>query len=181
MNAMNGDGPALDVLRRRQAPCFAVLAEDMRIVSAEHRLASVCTSSGYAPPRNGRLPAVLEQTLCNMLAESPEGTAAICGSVLIRATILEGVEGRRIAVSLERLAHRAPLETAAERFALTPREATVLELILQGLCAKDIAVRLQIAQTTVGEYFKHLAVKTGTHGRAHMIARVLDYNGPLST
>lgn len=121
------------------------------------------------------MPAALEEALRRLIAACPEGGTSVCGSLFVRVIILAGAEGARIAVALERASCREPLQAAARRFHLTPREAAVLELILQGLCAREIAARLQIAQATVGEYFKHLSAKTDAHGRAQMIARVLDY------
>ncbi len=51
----------------------------------------------------------------------------------------------------------------------------MLELILHGLEAREIAARLNIAESTVGEYYKHLYLKTGVRSRAALVARIFDY------
>lgn len=167
------DEPIPDALRRREGPAFAVLDGDLAVDAAEPRFMALCGKA--APCRMDRLPRDMEHTLRAILRQNSEGGAAIFSGFLLRATVLEGPQGRSTAVSLERIARRAPLRSAADRFGLTRREVAVLELILQGLCAKEIAERLQIARSTVGEYFKHLSAKVDAHTRAQLIARVLDY------
>jgi DNA-binding NarL/FixJ family response regulator len=47
---------------------------------------------------------------------------------------------------------------------------------MSGYDARTIARALHIAETTVGEYFKHLYVKTKAKNRADLVARVLDWS-----
>lgn len=169
------DTRVADIVLRRQAPCFAVLSDDLAILSAEPRFLSVCAMSGYAAAAPDRLPEALEARLRELLSRSAAGGVTLLGSLVVRAAPLDGLAGRGVAISLERAASRAPLQSAAQRFGLTPRESAVLELILQGLPSKEIAKQLQIAQSTVGEYFKHLSCKIESRNRAEMIARVLDW------
>lgn len=48
---------------------------------------------------------------------------------------------------------------------LTNREIEVLRLISEGLCDKDIAVRLGISLETAKSHGKHLRTKTGMENR----------------
>lgn len=53
---------------------------------------------------------------------------------------------------------------------LTAREQQVLELVVDGLSAKEIAYRLQIAPRTVECHIDHLRTKTRSRNRAQLVA-----------
>jgi DNA-binding CsgD family transcriptional regulator len=96
--------------------------------------------------------------------------------LLVRSGILVGASSHFVAVTLEKLLAREPLDVAAERFRLSPRELQVLRLIMSGLAKREIAARLIIAESTVGEYFKHLYAKIGVRHRSALFARVFDWS-----
>jgi DNA-binding NarL/FixJ family response regulator len=54
--------------------------------------------------------------------------------------------------------------------ALTVREQEVLNLLVAGFSAKEIAQQLRIAPRTVECHIDHLRTKTGTRNRAQMAA-----------
>jgi DNA-binding CsgD family transcriptional regulator len=55
---------------------------------------------------------------------------------------------------------------------LSPREEEVMDLIVEGLTAQEIGVRLSISPHTVRDHVKHLYRKTGTSSRTELLALV---------
>jgi len=53
---------------------------------------------------------------------------------------------------------------------LTPRELQLVELIVQGIPIKEMAVRLDLSPKTVPQYLAHLYAKLGVHSRAEVAA-----------
>jgi DNA-binding CsgD family transcriptional regulator len=71
--------------------------------------------------------------------------------------------------------HRPP---SPETPHLSPRDREVLALLLEALCDKDIAARLEISRYTVNQRVKRIFAAHGVHSRAELIARCL--RGPKS-
>lgn len=57
-----------------------------------------------------------------------------------------------------------------ERSRLTVRESQVLSLVVEGLSAKEIAIKLSIAPRTVECHIDHLRAKTQCRNRAQLVA-----------
>lgn len=56
---------------------------------------------------------------------------------------------------------------------ITDRERQVLQLVASGLSAKEAAIELSIAPSTVERHVENVRLKTRTRNRAHMIAHVI--------
>lgn len=172
-------------IRRRNSACLVILSCDYTVLSSEPAFEVLLRSAGLERPAR-RLPQDIE-TAVKRILESEEASEQTCEDVVlpaahltVRACRLFGPDDSCVAVSIERLRVRDPLNGARERFALSPRECEVLGLMLDGLEAREIAVRLNIAQSTVTEHVKHLYLKTGARNRSSMVARVLDWPDTVS-
>lgn len=168
----------------RIAPCFVLLDSNYQIVGAEARLDALLNEAGFFEWSPCGLPAAIERVVRALIGAAADGgeafaEAAVPGQrLLVRSGILVGPSGNYVAVTLERLRARDPLNGAAERFSSTPRELQVLALIMDGLAKREIAARLFIAESTVGEYFKHLYAKVGVQHRSALFARIFDWPQP---
>lgn len=166
--------------RLRASPCFVLLDSKYQIVGAESRLDAILREAGLVEWPPCRLPTVIERVVKELItAAAQDGEAFAEAAVpaqrlLVRSGILFGSSDNYVAVTLEKLRTRASLNGAAERFSLSPRELQVLTLIMNGLAKKEIAARLLIAESTVGEHFKHLYAKIGVRHRSALFARIFD-------
>ena len=55
------------------------------------------------------------------------------------------------------------------RTLLTPREATVLRYVLDGLVTKEIAVKMSVSEQSVKMHLNHMFAKFGVTNRAQLI------------
>jgi LuxR family transcriptional regulator of spore coat protein len=53
---------------------------------------------------------------------------------------------------------------------ITSRELQILRLVAEGLSAKEVALELKIAPSTVERHIENTRLKTRTRNRAHMVA-----------
>lgn len=67
-----------------------------------------------------------------------------------------------------------PKPTPSIQLDLTPREASVLELVVQGLMNKEIASQLNTSVRNIEKYVSRLFVKTGTSSRTELVRFALE-------
>jgi DNA-binding NarL/FixJ family response regulator len=60
-----------------------------------------------------------------------------------------------------------------QKVSLSPREKELLTLMVEGLTAKEISVRMSLSVHTTGTHTKNLFVKLEVHSRAAAVARAL--------
>lgn len=60
-----------------------------------------------------------------------------------------------------------------EEIRLTTREMQILQLVADGLSAKEAALELKIAPCTIERHVENVRLKTRTRNRAHMIAYII--------
>ena len=56
---------------------------------------------------------------------------------------------------------------------LSPQQAKIVELVLRGLCDKQIAVAMGISEPTIRTYLQRISERTQTRGRMALAMRVL--------
>lgn len=79
-----------------------------------------------------------------------------------------------VAVLLERYSSGVgALSQMSEQFALTERERETVELLLQGLTSKEIAIRMNISPNTVKAFLRLVMVKMGVSTRSGIVGRVV--------
>ena len=57
---------------------------------------------------------------------------------------------------------------------LTTREQQILELVAQGLSAKEVAQEIEIAPRTVERHIDNVRLKTRARNRTHMVTLALE-------
>lgn len=160
----------------RDTPCLVVLDSEYRISTAEPRLDEILAEAGFGDRPPERLPIELENVAAELAVASGASITKIirCPAcyLVIRACALTGSLPSHTAVFLERLRFRDPLKAAADRFHLSPREIQVLKLMMRGFGKREIGKNLCIAESTVGEYCKHLYAKIGANSRCSMLVQI---------
>ena len=79
-----------------------------------------------------------------------------------------------IAVLLERgPSGLIPLSQLSQQYHLTQREAETLVYLLQGLCSKEIASRMNVSTNTVKTFLRLVMIKTGVSSRSAMIGKIM--------
>lgn len=104
-------------------------------------------------------------------AGSPEIAAALQAATRGESAIDPAVQHHLV----KAIARTAPLQWSPPDESrlpdgLTPREATVLALVAEGLTNAEIAERLTVTETTVKSHINHLYGKTGARDRAQAVA-----------
>jgi len=79
---------------------------------------------------------------------------------------------RDIAVTIEPTTPAERRVIYARCHALSPREAELLELLVEGADTKAIAEALFVSQHTVQDHLKSIFAKTGTHNRRTLLTRL---------
>ena len=65
--------------------------------------------------------------------------------------------------------------TGSSELSFTPREASVLQLVAEGLMNKEIARRLETSIRNVEKYVSRLFIKTGTASRTELVRYALEH------
>ena len=155
----------LEGVLARQAPEFYIV----------NRALTVQLGRADGSRTSERLPDDIAAAVKPLLA-SPSFDSAVVPvrrDVALRVMRLEGSDEPRYALFLERYRGRDLVENAVKKFALTAREATVLDEVMRGAATTEIAERLHITEGTVHQHVKNLGAKVGVTRRNAIVATIL--------
>ncbi len=161
-----------------------VLDADLNVAFADSR-ALALLEAHFQLPDQGTLPVALRDVIAEIVRRWDDNAAASEQSIgpvsglILRVISLSGNYGSFYALLFEKEARREDLKDAVTRFSLTPREVEVLDLILDGMSAAEIAKDLHIAEVTVFDHFKHINDKTNARNRADMLAKIFNWQSAL--
>lgn len=149
------------MMQRRIPPRFFIIDRELKVLSigADPEIDLILPDALRVIARHGG-------ELANALISMNEDT-------WLRLVPLEGTWADAFVVFIERFTPRGSLDVAAQRFRLTKREVEVLRLVLEHRSNSEIAQRLCIAESTVGDHVKNLFRKTGTARRTGLFAKLL--------
>ncbi len=167
------DARLLESVLARTSPEFYVIDAQLNV----HLRAGGHDRSERAHPGDAeRLPADVRAAVEHLLAAQPTCESAVVPlrrDLALRVLRLHGKGDARYALFFERFRGRDLIASAVERFALTSREAAVLDLVMRGVPTSQIAARLKIVDGTVHQHIKNLGAKIGVTRRNAIVATVL--------
>lgn len=161
------------LLRRRSRPYVVVIDEHLHVAFAEPEALALFQAHASCVCHYVRT------FLARDDEASVSGMASPLPGLFIRIIPLAGPGGTFYGLFFEREQRREDLKDAVERFAFTPREVDVLDRILDGMNASEIADDLCIAEATVFDHFKHITCKTKARNRADMLAKIFNWQPSL--
>jgi DNA-binding CsgD family transcriptional regulator len=172
----------LEVVRDESSALY-VLDRDYAIVAwsavpeEAAAIATFATFESHLPPRIEQSVRELTRGWTSDAATRKRGAARPSSFLTVLTQPLTGPAGWFIGVVIQLFKEPHSLTTAAGRFAMSPREAQVLALLLDGAQIAEIAERLFITPSTVQDHIKSLLHRTSSQNRSQMIAKVLGWSG----
>jgi DNA-binding CsgD family transcriptional regulator len=176
------EGSVYDFLQTRALPALYILDACYAVLSywLPAAVEQIFVPLRRPPDQALRLNADVEQAVReatsgweNALPKNGAALAIVAPAAAVRIMPLTGSAG--FVVTIERIKTRNAIQGARKRFALSPREIDVLELVLEGCDTPAVAVRLHIARSTANDHVKRMLAKTGSRNRAELVARVLGW------
>lgn len=162
---------------------FFVLSQDLEIEFDWHSAdAAHASLTELVSPRRNRLPLFLQRAVRRLtlswnfsrIGTCAAGIAYPIPGIALRVVPMRGA-GVLIGVFLEEHAARHPLEHAAALYRISPREREVLHALLDGQSVADIAMALNLAESTVNDHIARMIVKTNASNRIEMAATLLGW------
>jgi len=161
---------------------FVLLTKDFKVAFHWHPVENVSTEiAKLIAPQDERLPTLLERAVRRLTASWDFARLETCTAGVVvpipglRLRVVPMVgDGIFIGVSLESQS-RDPIDQSEPGFRISPREREVLHALLDGHSVREIAARLDLAESTVQDHIARLIVKTNSHNRIEMAAAFLGW------
>lgn len=172
------------LLRRRSRPCVALLDAGLDVAFADIGVWTLLRAHFGA--WTSTLPVAVRDAIAELIRRPDgddaraEGVIGTLEGLVLRVVPLSGPQGNFYAVFFQKEARREDLTDAVTQYAFTSREVEVLELVLGGMNAAEIAAGLHIASVTVFDHFKHISQKTNARNRADMLAKIFNWQAGLT-
>ena len=174
MKTPNNASAGIPVLKRR-APTFALLDGTFNVTSiaCEATVRDCGVSLRVGMP----LPSALNDLVVHAVDHwsrvlVPAEHLQVHGKVLVRVVPVAAVDGLRVGIFLEPVNQHRSSNWARDFYALSVREAEVLDLLLAGFSTAEIAAKLLIAPSTAADHIKRLLQKTNSSTRLELFTRV---------
>ena len=175
---------------RRGPPGLGLLVADARLklLSANNEAVEILTYPGAKDGRPQNLAEAFDEKIGRSLARDRDLLSGPPRTILInsgrrtyfcRAFLLDGnreASGRAPVVMVleRRVPQSLALSQVSEQFHLTPREQQAVDLLLQGLCNKEMAERMGISANTVKALLRLVMVKMRVSNRSAVMATILN-------
>ncbi len=169
------------LLKQRARPYVIVVDVHLEVALADPNALEFLRAQFQINDATSMLPAPLHEPVGHLIRQWSEKGAPLeqlvvaVGGLVLRVIPLPGPQENLYAVFIEKKVLREDLIDAVVRFSFTPREVEVLDLILGGMKAAEIAESLHIAEVTVFDHFTHISDKTQARNRADMLAKVFNW------
>jgi DNA-binding CsgD family transcriptional regulator len=185
LSTFEGEESAMERISERASPAQFMLDREYRIEArwipagddndALQNILELC---------GNRLPPVIEQAVRGLTkswtddaASWQPGLAIPLPFMVVRTAPLTGAHGVKIGLLIERYRSRNPLRLAAEKFGMSSRELEVLSLVLKGFGTPQVAIALDIAESTAHDHVKRMMLKTHARNRVELAAKTLGWRG----
>jgi DNA-binding NarL/FixJ family response regulator len=169
------------LLKQRARPYVVLVDGNLEVVLADPNALGFLQTQFQADAATSALPAPLRDAATELIrqwtgkgADPAELVVAVDG-LLLRVIPMPGPQKTLYGLFVEKEVWREDLNDAMARFSFTPSEVEVLDLILNGMKATEIAKNLQISEVTVFGHFKHISEKMQARNRADMLAKVFNW------
>jgi DNA-binding CsgD family transcriptional regulator len=164
---------------RDASSALYVLDHDYAIVlgwsAVPDEAAAIAAADTHLPRRIEQSVRDLTRTWTDDPATRTTGVARPASFLVVLTQPLAGAGGFFIGVVVQLFKESHSLTAGAGRFAMSPREAQVLALLLDGARIPQIGARLFVTPSTVQDHIKSLLHKTSSQNRSQMIAKILGW------
>jgi DNA-binding CsgD family transcriptional regulator len=156
----------IGITKRRDSPRFIICDGSMRVLFASAGLEHLSSKEGglqFLMPQSRESLVTKEAVFC-----------AYDDETALRIVPLGDQLFACVAIFVDVFTRRGSVFEAAKRFGLTKRESEVLLLLISGKANSEVAERLCVAESTVGDHVKSVMRKLGASKRMELISKVFN-------
>jgi DNA-binding CsgD family transcriptional regulator len=169
------------LLKQRARPHVILVDVNLEVALADSNALEFLRTQFQVDNATSVLPAPLRDAAAQLIRQwtdkgaDPAQLVVAVGGLVLRLIPMPGPQETFYVLFIEKEVWREDLNNAMVRFSFTPREVEVLDLILAGMKAAEIAESLHIGEVAVFGHFKHISDKMQARNRADMLAKVFNW------